>query len=117
LNRSALLRAGLRRKEELVLDFSRHLFLSAWTRLGNVPGYYLTSREARDWNMFEDVLSFKFKQIVFYNYPMNGQSALIHKCLKDQKAKNEKNQGIGRHYRRRRSLQSWMESPSVCHFF
>jgi hypothetical protein len=41
--RSASLRVSLRREEVLLLSFTRHLFLSARTRLGNVPGYYRSS--------------------------------------------------------------------------
>jgi hypothetical protein len=40
---SAALRAGLRRKEGDFSLLTRHLFLSAQARLGNVPGYYRSS--------------------------------------------------------------------------
>jgi hypothetical protein len=39
----AALCAGLRRKEEFFPLLTRHLFLSAQARLGNVPGYYRSS--------------------------------------------------------------------------
>jgi|GEM_PF-6198430 hypothetical protein len=38
-------------RKELFLLFSRHLHLSAYARLGAVPGYYQPSRQRRDWNI------------------------------------------------------------------